>query len=129
MIDTWFSYYKKFKQIKSLFFRLALVLFILFITVSAGAQRAGFNKDEFADRRQALMQKADADMILLFGKPKPETGNPFRQDNDFYYFTGIEDPGSALVLLPASGQSVLLQPVLSAAVPKEIDEIEKMMSK
>jgi len=50
------------------------------------------------------MQKAGADMKLLFGKPKPETGIPFRQDNDFYYFTGIESPASALVLLPANGQ-------------------------
>ena len=68
-------------------------------------------------RRQALMGKVDADMILLFGKSKSETGTPFRQDNDFYYFTGIEDVGSALILLPSSGQSILLQPVLS---PREI---------
>lgn len=98
---------------KSLYFRFTGILFVLLITIVADAQRAGFDKDEFAERRQALMQKADAEMILLFGKPKPESGTPFRQDNDFYYFTGIEDPGSALVMLPASGQSILLQPVLS----------------
>ncbi len=63
------------------------------------------------------MEKVDADMILLFGRPKSEVGTPFRQDNDFYYFTGIEEAGSALIMLPASGRSILLQPVLS---PREI---------
>ena len=90
---------------------------IFCITSAAFSQRAEINKEEFMKRRQALMQKVDADMILLFGKPKSETGTPFRQDNDFYYFTGIEEPGSAIILLPSSGQSILLQPVLS---PREI---------
>ncbi|MBS0010543.1 MAG: aminopeptidase P N-terminal domain-containing protein [Bacteroidales bacterium] len=95
---------------------LSFFLVIFSCSISYG-QRAEINKEEFAARRQKLMEKLDADMILLFGKPGPETGAPFRQDNDFYYFTGIEEAGSALILLPSSRRSILLQPVLS---PREI---------
>lgn len=97
--------------------RLSCFLLVISSFGASYGQRAELNKEEFAARRQKLMEKVDADMILLFGKPGPETGAPFRQDNDFYYFTGIEEAGSALIMLPASGQSILLQPLLS---PREI---------
>jgi Xaa-Pro aminopeptidase len=52
-------------------------------------------------------------MILLFGEPISYPGNPFRQDNDFYYFTGIEEAGSVLMIIPGRKSSILFQPILS----------------
>lgn len=95
------------------YYRTGALLLLILMSTSLFSQRAPFNREEFINRRDALMNKADADMIILFGKPAPETGTPFRQDNDFYYFTGIEEPGSVLIMLPASGESVLFQPVLA----------------
>ena len=59
-------------------------------------------------------------MIILFGESMPQPGAHFRQDNDFYYFTGIEDT----VLITKDGCEVLTK-----NVPKEIDEIERLMAK
>ena len=92
---------------------ISIIIISVFSVNQSYCQRAPFNKDEFQMRRQVLMEKVDADMILLFGKPFPETGTPFRQDNDFYYFTGVEEAGSALIILPGANRCILLQPVQS----------------
>ena len=81
------------------------------------SQRSNYNMEEFLARRTAIMEKIDADMIILFGEAAARPGAPFRQDNDFYYFTGIDDPGSVLVMLPSMKASVLFQPAQS---PREI---------
>lgn len=76
------------------------------------AQRTAFDNDEFIARRKRLMEMTDGSMIILFGEPMAYPGNPFRQDNDFYYFTGIEEAGSVLLMVPGAGASILFQPAL-----------------
>ena len=76
---------------------LSLSLGLIFVS-SAFAQRAGYTKDEFVRRRAALADKVREGMIVLFGESMPQAGAHFRQDNDFFYFTGVEDLGAVLIL-------------------------------
>jgi len=63
------------------------------------------NKQEFVRRRKALMAMMEPNSIAILpaGKEKSrsrDTDFPFRQDNDFYYLTGFDEPEAVLVLLP-----------------------------
>jgi Xaa-Pro aminopeptidase len=78
------------------------------------AQRTGYTRDEFARRRAALMDQVKDGAVILFGDASVPAGTHFRQDNDFFYFAGIEDLGAVLVMLPASRASYLFLPQRSA---------------
>ncbi|MGB2907619.1 MAG: Xaa-Pro peptidase family protein [Candidatus Aminicenantaceae bacterium] len=74
------------------------------------AQRSGYSREEFERRRTALMEAAEEGMIVLFGDAEPQPGAHFRQDNDFFYFTGVEDLNAILLLAPRTGESHLFLP-------------------
>lgn len=61
----------------------------------------------FEARRQALAKELHGGVALLFGNYEPKMEyQEFRQDEDFYYLTGWNEPGAALVIedaLPAQG--------------------------
>ncbi len=79
------------------------------------AQRTGFTPGEFVRRRAALMDQVKDGAIVLFGDASVPAGTHFRQDNDFFYFTGNEDLGGVLVLVPfARGGAYLFLPQRSA---------------
>jgi Xaa-Pro aminopeptidase len=80
-------------------------------------QRTGYSADEFARRRQTIMKEAGGGMIVLFGNDRRDAGTHFRQDNDFYYFTGREDVNAILVMVPKAGASLLFLPEQN---PREI---------
>jgi Xaa-Pro aminopeptidase len=73
-------------------------------------QRVGFSKEEMTRRREALMARLDEGVVILFGDCLPTPGGHFRQDNDFYYFTGIEDMGAILIMAPKTKESFLFLP-------------------
>jgi len=76
-----------------------LFLAVLLSSSSTEAQRVHYPPEEFAHRRGALCASVGSDeMILLFGKTVVQAGVRFRQDNDFYYFTGNEDLNAVLAL-------------------------------
>jgi Xaa-Pro aminopeptidase len=79
----------------------------------AEGQRTGFTREEFARRRSALMDAVKDGAIILFGDAEAPAGAHFRQDNDFFYFTGNEDLGAILVMVPASRQACLFLPQLT----------------
>lgn len=86
---------------------------VLLIGLAAGlahGQRTGYTREEFARRRQALMDHAKDGAIILFGDVEAPAGAHFRQDNDFFYFSGNEDLGAVLVMVPASRQTCLFLP-------------------
>jgi len=97
--------------------RLGLVA-VLFAGLAAPAllaQRTGFTPGEFVRRRAALMDQVKDGAIILFGDASAPAGTHFRQDNDFFYFTGSEDLGGVLVLVPfARGGAYLFLPQRSA---------------
>jgi Xaa-Pro aminopeptidase len=87
-----------------------LIVATLACFVPSSAQRTGYSKDEFIRHRAGLMEKTGDGLILLFGEAKPVSGLHFHQDNDFYYLTGVEDLGAALILAPKTRDSYLFLP-------------------
>jgi Xaa-Pro aminopeptidase len=91
-------------------FSLLLMLTTLMCQISLYSQRTGYSKEEMTRRRAALMAQLEEGLVILFGECMPQPGAHFRQDNDFYYFTGVEDAGAILVMAPRTKQSFLFLP-------------------
>jgi Xaa-Pro aminopeptidase len=108
------------KRKKGLRFFVIFSLIFSLAPVFSFSQRTGYSKDEFIRRRKALMDQVKEGMVILFGEARYvrsgdlNPGAHFRQDNDFYYFTGIEDQNSILAILPKTKQSYLFLPRLTA---------------
>ncbi|MCI0596856.1 MAG: Xaa-Pro peptidase family protein [candidate division Zixibacteria bacterium] len=66
-------------------------------------------KDIFKARRAKLMERMGDGVAVLYGKTGGFEGE-FKQDKNFYYLTGVEEPGAILVLAPKekSRKDVLL---------------------
>jgi len=87
---------------------------ILLSFISLPAERTGYPPEEFAARRQALASALGQGTVVLFGKTMPAVSVRFRQDNDFYYFTGNEDLNAVFVMDAATAASWLFLPAQSA---------------
>jgi Xaa-Pro aminopeptidase len=60
---------------------------------------------DYRARRQALAAKTDGGVVLIFSDTEASGGNAiygFRQNDNFYYLTGLSDPGGALLIAPAT---------------------------
>jgi len=82
-------------------FRRAWVAVLLVATVLPAQEREPL--EVYQGRREALRQKLPDGLIVLFGYDDhsgPDTLLPFRQENNFYYLTGHNYPGAALLLAP-----------------------------
>ena len=56
-------------------------------------------------RRVALARRLGGGVAVLFSLPEPELDfTPYRQDSDFYYLTGWNEPGAALLIVAAAPQ-------------------------
>lgn len=75
-----------------------------------------FDKDWHAGRRQALreafLEKAEdkSGVIVLRGQGPLNDYREFRQDNNFWYLTGISTPNAVYVLVPETGEEYFLVP-------------------
>ncbi len=49
-------------------------------------------------------------VIALMGRAEPGEDAKFRQENDFWYLTGVDSPHAALILWPESGDEALYLP-------------------
>lgn len=56
------------------------------------------DRDFFSERRQQLFSQIGDSLAVLSGMPDTRGYVPFRQDNNFYYLTGVETPGAMLLL-------------------------------
>lgn len=72
------------------------------------------NKKEFAKRRRYLAEQMGENSIAILPSSSIKSRNRdvdyhFRQDSDFYYLSGFNEPDSVLVIIPgrAHGESVL----------------------
>jgi Xaa-Pro aminopeptidase len=105
------------------FMQLSKLLFSLTLATAAFAADAGiwkvappppvsWQRDRVADlsaRRKALMdQMGDRAVLVLYAAEPRNYANdvdwPFRQENDFFYLTGLTQPGATLVLAPGAGK-------------------------
>jgi Xaa-Pro aminopeptidase len=60
-------------------------------------------KTEYRQRRVALAAKMKGGVAILFANEEPTMEyQDYRQDEDFYYLTGWNEPGAAMVVIPAA---------------------------
>ena len=72
------------------------------------------SKSEYARRRKNLMALMEPNSIAIIPAAgeqvrSRDTKFPFRQDSDFYYLSGFQEPDAVLVLIPGRrhGQFVM----------------------
>ena len=87
-----------------------ILVLVLLGSVSVLAQRTGYSKGEFEQRRTALMTQIEEGMIVLFGECLPQPGAHFRQDNDFFYFSGREDKNAVILMAPRTKETFYFLP-------------------
>lgn len=71
-----------------------------------------FPREWHAGRRAALMaldQMKDG-VVILRGVGQPNDYRALRQDNEFWYFTGVTTPSAVLVLVPKEQREILFVP-------------------
>ncbi len=71
-------------------------------------------KEEFARRRHALAQEAKTGYIVLFARNALPESAHYREDNDFFYFTGLQDPGAVLLIDLEKDETTIFEPQMSA---------------
>ena len=79
-----------------------LILTILLLVLPATALDRQPNADYHA-RRVALSRKTNGGVVVLFAAVEAEGPNAlygFRQDDNFYYLTGLTEPGAAVLIAP-----------------------------
>jgi Xaa-Pro aminopeptidase len=81
----------------------------------------GFANDNsyFAARREALMKRIEGGAVaVLEGAPQSRSYTAFRQDNNFYYLTGVETPNALLLIDGSKRQSILFLPARNREAEK-----------
>ena len=67
-------------------------------------------KEEFAERRARLMEKIGDGVAIIQGTAETGTALKFRQNNQFYYLTGVEVPRAILLVDGKTKRSALFIP-------------------
>src|SRR3954465_10969928 len=73
---------------------------------------ASWQRDRVADltahRKAAMDQIGEHGVLILYAAEPRNYANdvewPFRQENDFFYLTGLTQPGATLVIAPGAGK-------------------------
>jgi Xaa-Pro aminopeptidase len=65
---------------------------------------------EFARRRQELAKQLKTGYLMLFARRVRPEANHYREDNDFFYYTGLADPGAVLVMDLAGDRTMIFEP-------------------
>ena len=69
-----------------------------------------FPKQEYATRRAAVMQQIGDGVAIVQGAAEKPAGAPFRQNNQFFYLTGVEVPRAFVVIDGRTKRSTLYLP-------------------
>jgi Xaa-Pro aminopeptidase len=64
---------------------------------------------EFVRRRSDLAKQLKTGVLLLFARHTLPEANHYREDNDFFYYTGLCDPGAVLAMDVATGRTVIFE--------------------
>ena len=98
---------------------------VLLMLLAAGGFASALEsvpKAEYHARRVALGEQLKGGVAVLFAAEEPVLDfTPYRQDSDFYYLTGWNEPGAALVVIGAGpGTTTRLGEVVPAHGYREI---------
>ncbi len=96
-------------------------IFSLFVVLSMSSTLAAEttqpDSDVFKARRAALIEILDGRVAVIYGADRQGGGvveELFIQESNFYYLTGVSEPGAALILAPEAKQYkeiLYLQPI------------------
>jgi len=75
-------------------------LIVLFAGLASSAMDRQSNA-EYRARRESLAKKADGIVVLFSALEPNESLYSFRQEDNFYYLSGLTEPGPALLIAPA----------------------------
>src|SRR5437899_10044355 len=89
---------------QNLFYSVVSILFVLLVFFASASAEARTREpyNVYAERRAKLRAQVDGP-VVLFGYTGREDASPsyvFHQEENFYYLTGHNQPGAALVLVP-----------------------------
>ena len=76
-----------------------LFMFSTFILADEKGERSTQSPHPFVDRREALMRSLGEGIAVLYSQGR-ETETGYRADGNFWYLTGLDEPGAILVLAP-----------------------------
>ena len=92
--------------------RYSIFIFLVFIQTIVFGQDMWkyFSPEDFARRRASLMERIPDGVAIFTAAELPEAFEKFRQDNTFYYLTGVEIPDAVLLLNGKTKESILYVP-------------------
>ncbi|HTR25288.1 MAG TPA: Xaa-Pro peptidase family protein [Terriglobales bacterium] len=64
----------------------------------------------FAAHRSELAKRCKTGFVVLFARNEIPESVLYREDNDFYYFTGLQDPGAVMLLDCEKDVTFILEP-------------------
>jgi len=97
-----------------------------------------FDKSEYAARRARFMEKIPDGAAIILGATTPASDKQFYQNNDFFYFSGVEIPNAVLIMDGMRKESILFFTISEKEArgegisldlvrnPKEVTGIEKV---
>ena len=88
---------------------ISCLLITLALAISVSAQQP-FNRVEFEARRAKLFEKMPDGVAVVFAAKNQFYPVKFRQAPDFYYLTGVEEPGAVLVMVGPNKSTILFVP-------------------
>ena len=80
---------------------------LLALSAELPAQDTSFARQEFAARRARLLERITDGVALIFAAEEHGYNVRFRQSPDFFYLTGIEEPGTVLLLNGVTKQAMI----------------------
>lgn len=86
---------------------ISIMVSLLFISIQIPCAEQGFDKSEYAARRAKFMEKIPDGVAVILGATTPASDIQFYQNNDFYYFCGVEIPNAVLIMDGIRKQSTL----------------------
>src|SRR5215813_6034802 len=97
--------------------RRLLVLVLVFVNLAAFAQYTDMQAitdlggpQEFARRRAELAKQLRTGYTLLWARINEPEAAPYRQDNDLFYFTGLQNQGALLLINDWNGDVMVFEP-------------------
>src|SRR5215203_5714584 len=89
------------------------ILLLALLTIgqhSSTLAQPAFDKAEFAARRAKVFEKIGDGMAIIFANDEHPHSVRYREAPDFFYLTGVEEPGAVLVLLGKQKQAFIAAP-------------------
>jgi Xaa-Pro aminopeptidase len=69
---------------------------------------------EFARRRSELAKRLKTGYLILFARITLPEANHYREDNDFFYYTGLSDPGAVMLMDVSRDNTMIFEPDLGS---------------